>query len=195
MTVLIVGLVLFLGTHWFTTQRAARAAAIERLGAGRYKGLYSALVAVGLVSIIIGYGQYRASGYIPVWHPPQGLSHLALLLMAPVFVLLSIPRRMTWLRARTKHPMLLGVKLWALAHLLANGDLGTILLAGGFLAWAVAARVSLVRRERDEGVPDRSGVRFGLPDGIAIGGGLAVYVVFAIWLHPLLIGVSVIATR
>lgn len=193
MLVLILGLVLFLGMHAVTMKRDLRARLIERLGAGGYRGLYSAVSIIGFVLLIYGYGLQRAAGYTVVWEPPVWTRHLALLLNLPIFILLAIGKRPSWLLSRVKHPMLLAVKIWATAHLLANGDLGSMLLFGGFLAWAVMARISTKRRpEEIARSAAMANVAFGRRDVIAIAAGLALYVVFALWLHPLLIGVPVI---
>ena len=192
MLLLILGLVLFLGMHAVTMKRDLRARLIERLGAGGYKGLYSAVSILGFVLLIYGYGLQRAAGYTVVWEPPVWTRHLALLLNLPIFILLAVGKRPSWLLSRVKHPMLLAVKIWATAHLLANGDLGSMLLFGGFLAWAVMARISTKRRpEEIARSAAMANVAFGRRDVIAIVAGLALYVVFAFWLHPLLIGVSV----
>lgn len=201
MLLLIAGLVLFLGTHAFTMARDQRVAAIERLGANGFKMAYTALSLIGFVLIIYGFGQYRATGWINVWHPPVWTKHLALLLMLPVFVLLAVSGptgkgRPSKIRAVTKHPMLLAVKIWATSHLLANGDLGSILMFGSFLAWAVMARISAKRRPEEAGRAALAATwSWGRSDWIALGAGLALYVVFALWLHPLLIGVAVFAGR
>ncbi len=201
MILLILGLVLFLGTHAFTMARARRAAAIERFGANGFKMAYTVLSLIGFGLIIYGFGQYRASGWINVWFPPVWTKHLALLLMLPVFVLLAVSAapgkgRPSKIRAVTKHPMLLAVKIWATAHLLANGDLGSMLLFGGFLAWAVMARISCKRRpEETQRAALATTWGWGRADWIALVAGLAFYVAFALWLHPLLIGVSVISGR
>lgn len=193
MLLLILGLVLFLGMHAVTMKRDLRARLIERLGAGGYKGLYSAVSIIGFVLLIYGYGLQRAAGYTVVWEPPVWTRHLALLLNLPIFILLAVGKRPSWLLSRVKHPMLLAVKIWATAHLLANGDLGSMLLFGGFLAWAVMARISTKRRpEEIARSVAMANVAFGRRDVIAIVAGLALYVVFALWLHPLLIGVPVI---
>ena len=193
MLLLILGLVLFLGMHAVTMKRDLRARLIERFGAGGYKGLYSAVSILGFVLLIYGYGLQRAAGYTVVWEPPVWTRHLALLLNLPIFILLAIGKRPSWLLSRVKHPMLLAVKIWATAHLLANGDLGSMLLFGGFLAWAVMARISTKRRpEEIARSAAMANVAFGRRDVIAIVAGLALYVVFAFWLHPLLIGVPVI---
>lgn len=197
MLLLILGLVLFLGTHALSMARGPRAGLIGRFGEGGFKIGYTLLSLVGLVLVSIGFGQYRASGYIPVWNPPVFTRHLALVLMLPVFVLLFAAYLPGKIRARTKHPMLLAVKIWATAHLLANGDLGSILLFGAFLAWAVAARISAKRRALAPGaVAAQHGGPVAAPAGgrndlIALGLGLALWFAFARWLHPLLIGVSV----
>lgn len=192
MLLLILGLVLFLGMHAVTMKRDLRAQLIERFGAGGYRGLYSAVSILGFGLLIYGYGLQRAAGYTVVWEPPVWTRHLALLLNLPIFILLAVGRRPSWLLSRVKHPMLLAVKIWATAHLLANGDLGSMLLFGGFLAWAVMARISVKRRpEEIARAAAMTNVAFGRRDIIAIVAGLVLYVVFALWLHPLLIGVSV----
>ncbi|MBL8830852.1 MAG: NnrU family protein [Rhodospirillales bacterium] len=188
MRLLVAGLVLFLGTHLLTTRRALRAGLIERLGPLRFKGLYSLASLAGFALVIHGFGTYREAGYIDVWTPPRGLAHFAMLLNLPVFVLLAtayLPGG--WIKGKTRHPMLLAIKCWALAHLLANGDLGSMLLFGGFLAWAAYARMSM----RERGEADPAPVAFGRSDIVAVAGGLAAYAVFALWLHPIAIGVAV----
>jgi len=136
--VLIAGLVLVLGVHMVTTARGTRAALVARLGEGAYKGLYSIVSAVGLVLIVWGFGRYRSSGYIPVWDPPSGLLPITLILMWFSFVaLVAAYAPAGKIKGLLRHPMLVGVKAWALAHLLANGDLGSIILFGALLAWAL----------------------------------------------------------
>ena len=153
---MIAGLILFLGTHSYSLRRVSRAALVAKVGPEVYKVVYSVISLIGLVLIIWGYASYRAAGYVPLWNPPVWTKHLALLLMLPVFVLLAVSAapgkgRPGRIRAVTKHPMLLAVKIWATAHLLANGDLGSILLFGSFLAWAVMARISCKRRPEEAG--------------------------------------------
>lgn len=196
MALLVLGLIVFLGTHLFTTVRSPRAAMIERLGEGGYKGLYSLASLVGIVLIAIGYGQYRAGGSITVWEPPVWTRHLALILVWPAFIAFAAAYLPGRIKTALKHPMLAGLKLWALAHLLANGDLGSIVLFGSFLAWAVVARVSTKRRDevRDHGGPAAAPAG-GRNDILALAIGTAAYLAFAVWLHPLLIGVTVWPTR
>ena len=192
MALLILGLIVFLGTHVFTMARGPRARLIERIGEGPYKGLYSLVTVAGVVLIAIGFGRYRAAGYIPVWEPPVWTRHLALLLVWPAFVMFVAPYFPGRIKGALKHPMLAGVKVWALAHLLANGDLGSILLFGSILAWAVAARISVKRRDvvRDHAGPAAAPAG-GRNDVLAVVVGTAAFFVFAIWLHPWLIGVAV----
>ena len=188
MTLLVLGLVLFLGIHTLTTLRPARAAVIGRLGDGPYKGLYSLVSAAGLVLIVVGFGRYRAQGYIPVWDPPLGLKPLTLALNWLAFVALAAAYSpLGKIKSVLKHPMLAGVKAWALAHLLSNGDLGSVLLFGGLLAWAVYDRIA-VKRRGDAGAP-ASGVTAG--DAIALAVGSAAFALM-FWLHPIAFGVPVL---
>jgi uncharacterized membrane protein len=194
-TLLVLGLILFLGTHAFSMARSRRAAVVGRVGEGAYKGLYSLLSLAGVVLISIGYGQYRAGGYIPVWDPPVWTRHLALLLVLLAFICFVAAYLPGHIKARLKHPMLAGVKIWALAHLLANGDLGSILLFGSFLVWGVAARISVKRRDvaaQHGGTAAPAGIR---NDVLAVAIGTIVYVAFVFWLHPWLIGVPVLPMR
>jgi uncharacterized membrane protein len=188
MVFLVAGLIVFLGAHTFTTLRAQRAAAIRRLGEGPYKGLYSLASAVGLVLIVWGFGQYRNSGWIQVWSPPAGMRHVAMPLMWFAFVALAATYSpLGKIKATLRHPMLVAVKTWALAHLLANGDLGGMLLFGSLLAWAVYDRIA-VKRRGDIGAPP-SGFTSGDMIAIAVG---TVAIIAMLWLHPMLIGVAII---
>jgi uncharacterized membrane protein len=149
MTILLLGLLLFLGVH---SVRALapnlRDAGIARLGLGPWKGLYSLLSIVGFVLIVIGYGEAREDPLL-LWAPPLWLRHLAALFTLPAFILLVaayVPNN--HLKARLGHPMLLAVKLWALGHLLAVGWLHAVVLLAAFLAWAVIAFAAARRRDR-----------------------------------------------
>jgi uncharacterized membrane protein len=189
MGLLILGLVVFIGTHIFTTRRAARANLIARIGEGPYKALYSVLSLIGLVLIAYGFARYRATGWIDVWYPPVWTKHLAAALVWPAIICLIaayIPGR---IKTTLKHPMLVGIKLWATAHLIANGDLGSIVLFGSFLAWAVFDRISVKRRADPSGLQiPNGGVR---NDIIAVVVGTLVYVALGLWFHPAVIGVPV----
>lgn len=188
MIVLILGLVLFLGVHAFTMRRTSRDALVARLGDARYKLAYTVVSGIGLVLIIYGFGLYRRTGWVDVWTPPVWTRHLALLLVWPAFVCFVAAYVPSRIRTALKHPMLAGVKLWATAHLLANGDLGSILLFGSFLAWAVAARISLKRRPGAT-IPPAPASPVG--DVAVIVVGTAAWFIFARWLHPMWIGVAV----
>lgn len=183
MILLIFGLALFFGAHLVTRARGVRAGLIASFGEGGYKAAYSLVSLAGLVLIIIG---WRAAPYVELWSPPGWTRHLVILLMWPVFVLLAAYRLPGHIRAKTKHPMLVAVKLWATAHLIANGDLASVLLFGSFLAWAVVARIGLKREERREGAPPRPASWQN--DVIALVIGTAIYLLFGMFLHPLLIG-------
>ncbi|TAJ32735.1 MAG: NnrU family protein [Reyranella sp.] len=188
---LVLGLVLFLGAHTFTTMRGARAVAIGRLGEGGYKGLYSLVSAAGLVLIVIGFGSYRSAGYIQVWTPPRAIFHpIALVLLWFAFVALvaayAPPSR---IKAILRHPMLVGVKAWALSHLLVNGDLGSMLLFGGLLAWAVYDRIALKRRGETGAAPTSTPAAWSRNDLLVVAIGTAAYVLM-FWLHDTLIGVT-----
>lgn len=188
MNLLILGLVLFLGVHsvrifatgWRETTRA-------RLGAPAWKGLYSLLSLAGLAAIAWGYGATRQAPVV-LWVPPLGMRHAASLFTLGSFVLLAaayVPRNV--FKARWGHPMLLGTKLWAVAHLLANGNLADVLLFGGFLAWAVVLFIVSRRHDRAHGITYPAASRTGTAVSVLVG--VAAWVVFAFWAHGLLIGV------
>ena len=190
MLLLILGLILFLGVHsvrivaddWRTRVIAAR-------GPGAWKGLYSLASIAGFALIVVGFGQARLAT-IALWSPPRWTHDLAGLLTLVAFVLVTaayVPGN--GIKARLEDPMILGVKTWALAHLIANGTLADVVLFGSFLAWAVLD-FRAVRRRRAAGLEAGpttpvSGAR----TAIAIGVGVVAWAAFAFWLHGLLIGV------
>jgi uncharacterized membrane protein len=187
---MIVGLVLFLGVHTLTTQRDLRAGLIKKMGGGGYKIAYALVSLAGLALIVWGFAHYRATGFIEVWSPPRALKHLNIALMLPAVILVVAAYLRGRIYAAVKHPMLAGVKLWAFGHLLANGDLGGIILFGSFLAWAVFDRISLKRRADAGGPPIPVG---GIGnDLIAVAVGIVVYLALAFAFHPVVIGVPVI---
>ncbi|WP_139483009.1 NnrU family protein [Bradyrhizobium ivorense] len=187
--VMILGLVLFLGVHVLTSLRDLRAGLVKAMGEGGYKIVYSLASAAGLALIIWGFGHYRSTGWINVWTPPTALKHIAVALMLPAVILVVASYIRGRIYTTLKHPMLAGVKLWAAAHLLANGDLGSIILFGSFLAWAVYDRISLKHRA-DAGAPP---IPVGGPtnDLIAIAVGVIAYLALAFAFHPVVIGVPV----
>jgi uncharacterized membrane protein len=188
--VMVVGLVLFLGAHVFTTQRKARARAIAGMGEGTYKIIYTVVALAGLALICWGFSQYRADGWIQLWTPPKALKHLNIALMLPAVILVVAAYLRGHIYARLKHPMLAGVKLWAFGHLLANGDLGGIVLFGSILAWAVYDRISLKRRA-DVGGPAIPVGGIG-NDVIAVVVGIIAYLALAFAFHPVVLGIPVI---
>jgi uncharacterized membrane protein len=190
MLVLILGLVIFLGVHSVSIVAPGwRTATVARLGERPWKGLYSLASAAGLALIVVGYGLARRD-LVVLYAPPAALRHLALVVMLPVFPLLFAAYLPGRIRAAAKHPFLLAVKLWALAHLLANGMLADVLLFGGFLAWAVADRISVKRRPAAQTHEVPAAPPGAANDAIALIGGLVVYAVFVLRAHRWLIGVS-----
>jgi len=187
MTLLIIGLVLFLGGHSVSIINSAwRDRMAARLGIIPWQGLYSLLAIAGLVLIIHGYGLARENPVI-LYQSPVWLRHIALLLLVVVFPLLFAAYMPGRIQAVTRHPMLAATKVWAFAHLLANGSLADIILFGSFLTWAVVDRISLKRRTplSVHGTPPS---RFN--DALAIILGLGLYLLFIFWLHEWLFGVS-----
>lgn len=189
MTLLIVGLVLFLGIHCVRLLVPQwREAMIERLGAGPWKGIYSIAALAGLALIIWGYGIARQEPEF-LYTLPQGTTHLAALLMLISIVLLvSSDLPVGRIKQAVKHPLLIGVKIWAFAHLLVNGDVASVLLFGALLVWAVIALIRIKRRGEPAPVAKSS-----WSDAVAIVGGIAVWALIMFWLHEWLIGVAPIA--
>jgi len=189
LAILILGLVVFIGAHVFVTRREARADVIARIGEGPYKGVFSVVAAIGLGLIIYGFALYRREGMIEIWSPPIWTRHLAIPLMWLAFICLAAAYIQGDIKRVLKHPMLVGVKIWALAHLLANGDLGAMIMFGSLLAWAVFDRVSLKYRTDPGGPPIPVGGRKN--DAIAILIGTILFAAFGYVFHPLWIGVPV----
>ena len=187
MLLLILGLVLFLGVH--STSIVAegwRDGMVQRIGEGPWKGLYSLVSLVGFGLLVAGYAAARTRPTL-VFVPPMALSHLTLLLMVPVFPLLMATYLPGRISAMARHPFLVATKLWALAHLLANGMLHDLVLFGAFLAWAVVDRISL-RRRTERAIPRAPQGKAN--DVIAVVVGLAMYVAFLLWAHQWLVGVA-----
>lgn len=188
MAMLILGLVLFLGVH--STRIVSdrwRSRTIARIGARPWKGLYALLSVAGLALIVWGYGLARHSPVV-LWQPARGMNHLAALLMVVAFVLLVaayVPRNA--IKARLHHPMVVSVKVWALAHLVANGTLADMLLFGAFLVWAVFSFRAARRRDRAAGTSYPPGTPAGTAITLVLG--LLAWAGFAFWGHAWLIGV------
>ena len=186
---LVAGLLLFLGVH--STRVFAdgwRKQTRESVGALPFKGIYSLLSIAGFVLLVWGYGMARHQPVV-LWNPPVAMRHVAALLTLFSFVLLAatyVPG--TQIKARLHHPMVLAVKVWALAHLLANGTLADVLLFGSFLVWAIVLFATSRRRDRREQTVYARGSAGAT--GITVVVGVLAWVAFAFWLHRVLIGVS-----
>jgi uncharacterized membrane protein len=190
LAVMILGLVLFLGVHTLPTRRGLRAQTIAAFGEGGYKIGYTLVSLAGIVLIAWGFAHYRATGWIDVWDPPKAFKHITVALMLPAVILFVAAYIRGRIYTAVKHPMLAAVKLWAAAHLLANGDLGAIILFGSFLGWAVFDRISLKRRT-DAGAPPIPVGGWG-NDLIAFAVGIVAYLALAFAFHPVVIGVPVV---
>ena len=190
LAVMILGLALFLGVHTLPAQRELRGRVVSVLGEGSYKLVYALVSVLGIVLIAWGFAHYRATGWIDVWNPPTAMKHITLALMLPAVILVVAAYLRGHIYTALKHPMLAGVKLWPAAHLLANGDLGSIVLFGSFLGWAVFDRISLKRRSDTGGPPIPVG-GWG-NDMIAVAVGFVVYLALAFAFHPVVIGVPVV---
>jgi uncharacterized membrane protein len=187
---LIFGLLVFLGAHLFVTARQARAAAIARFGQA-YRAIFALVSAVGLRLIVWGYSLYRQTGWIDVWSPPAFMRHITIGLMLLSVILVLAAYLPGNIKNWTKHPMLAGVKIWAFAHLLSNGDLGSILLFGSILAWAIYARISVKRRDAVETAGSRQVDGGWRNDFVALGLGAMIYLALGYVFHPVVIGVAV----
>ena len=189
LTTLVLGLIVFFVPHVFVTRRDARARLIARIGEGPYKIGFSVISAIGIALIVYGFARYRATEWVNIWYPPVWTRHLALQLnwLAAICVAAAyIPGN---IKRALKHPMLVGVKLWAFSHLIANGDLGSIILFGSILAWAVFDRITLKRRTDGGGPAIAQG---GWPsDLVAIVVGTVAYIALVLLFHPIVIGVPV----
>jgi len=188
----ILGLILFLGAHVFVSRRGEREALISRIGRGPYLGLFSLVSIVGLLLIGFGFARYRAEGLIPVWYPPSWTRQIVVALMWPASIAVVAAYIPGDIKRVLKHPMLVGVKIWAFAHLCANGDLGGIILFGSVLAWAVYDRITLKRRSDPGAPPIPAGGRRN--DIIAIIVGTILYLALGFVFHPIVVGLPAFGT-
>ena len=184
MSLLILGLVIFIGVHLLPGFVSVRLAIIKRLGPGAYKGLFSLLSLLGLVLIVIG--KYRAD-FQPLWQPPAWGRDAALVLLLPALVLLAAANMPSNIKRFTRHPMLWGVTLWSAGHLLANGDRAALLLFGSLGLYALLDMLSANRR----GAPKPVKAYPLAKDGMTLAAGFAAYGVL-LWLHPYLFGAAVL---
>ncbi len=189
LTYLAAGLLLFLGVH--STRVFAndwRNKTLARIGEKPFKGIYTLLSLAGFALLIWGYGHARQQG-VMLWNPPAAMRHLAALLTLVAFVLLTaayVPGNQ--IKAKLHHPMVLGTKVWALAHLLANGSLADTVLFGSFLLWSVLLFAASRRRDRRERTVYAAGTASATAITVVVG--VVAWAVFAFWLHRVLIGVS-----
>ena len=188
MTYLVVGLLIFLGVHSVRIFADGwRTQTLQRLGEGVYKSIYTLLALTGLCLIIYGFGVAREMP-VMLWTPPMGMRHAATLFTVVAFILLAaayVPRN--GIKARVHHPMVLGVKSWALGHLLATGSVAHLLLFGSFLAWGVLNYIAARRRDRLAGTQYSAGTLGGTAITVVVG--VAAWAAFAFKFHGLLIGI------
>ena len=187
----VAGIVLFFGIHSVAIAAPAwRDDMVRRLGVVPWKAIYGVVALVGIVLLVKGYGDIRWASSV-VYSPPAWMRHVGMLLLVPVFPLLLAAYLPGRIQSTARHPMLLAVKIWALSHLLMNGRVADLVLFGAFLAWAVADRIA-VKRRTARPAPAPTLPATALNDGIAVAGGLGIYIAFVLWLHTWLIGVPVV---
>lgn len=189
---LIAGLALFFASHALPRWFGLREAMVEKMGQGAYRVLHSLASVAGLGLIIYGYGAYRAQGYIPLWEVPRFFNHIAILLLWPAMILVAAAWLPGAISAKAKHPLLAAVKLWALVHLILNGDLGSLLLFGSFLALGIATRIRLKRLGTTEALPGAASPAAPRHDIIAVLIGTLITAAMVMGLHRVLIGVSIL---
>jgi uncharacterized membrane protein len=192
LALLVLGLILFLGPHVFVTMRDQRAMLVQRMGEWPYKGLFAVVSMAGLYLTGKGFGMYRDAGTIGIWYPPSWTRHITETLMLPACIFVAAAYLPGEIKRRLKHPMLVGVKTWAVAHLVTNGDLGGIILFGTVLAWAVYDRITLKRRSDPGGPPIPVG---GWKNDIgAVIVGIILFLALAFPFHKLVVGLQVFGT-
>lgn len=193
MLVLVLGLLVFFAIHLLPAQTEMRGSLVSRFGEVGYKAIFSIVSLIGLTLIILGYHKLQLHpGKDPqLWYPPMWTRHIALALMWPAMIALAAAYVPSRIHTMLKHPMLVAIKIWALAHLIANGDLGSLILFGSFMAFAVYDRISVKRRGALGPVGQKTGPW--INDVIVLVLGTGLYVAILLWLHQWLIGVSPLA--
>ena len=188
LAILILGLALFIATHLLGSFRDLRAGLILELGKPAYHTLFgiASVIEVGLIAW--GYSLYRATEYTQIWSPPAGMRHVTVGLMLIASIVLTAWVIPSHIKARAKHPLILAMKTWALAHLLSNGDLGSIILFGALLAWAVYAFINAKHR-KDVVLPVAPAGWSN--DVFVLIAGVALYLALGFLFHPYVIGVRV----
>ena len=188
LAILIFGLGLFIANHVFITFRDARAAAIARLGKPIYHSLFGLISLVAVALIAWGYVVYRASEWTQIWIPPPYMRHVTVGLMLIASVLIVASLIPSHIQAKSRFPLTAAVKVWAFAHLLANGDLGSMIMFGALLAWAIYASID-ARRRKDVAI--RPAPVGWMNDVFVVIGGVALFLALGYLFHPYVIGVPV----
>ena len=192
MALLVAGLALFIVVHLVPTWPSLRAGLVGTLGPGIYRGLFALVSIAGLVLIVLGYGHMQGlgRGNPQLWVPPVWIKHVVFLLMIPAIILLVAAYVPSRIRTAVGHPMLTALMIWAFAHLLANGDLASVLLFGSFLGFAVYDRISVIGRLSPGPLGNAKGGA--LHDIVVIAVGLALYALLLFWGHAKLTGVALL---
>jgi len=193
MLVMVLGLVVFFAIHAVPTNVELKNGLVARFGATGYRALFGIVSLIGLALIVLGFHKLQLHpGKNPIlWYPPLWTRHIALALMLPAVIALVAACVPSHIHAALKHPLLVAIKTWALAHLLANGDLASLVLFGSFLAYAVYSRISVKRRD-DLGLLSLGSGPW-INDVIVVVVGVALYAAIVLYLHQLVIGVSPLA--
>jgi uncharacterized membrane protein len=190
-TVLVLGLILFLGPHVLVSLRPQRATVVKQLGERLYKALFAALSIAGFYVIGKGFGMYEVAGPLVLWTAPAWTNYIAGALMLPACIFFAAAYFPGRIKLVLKHPVLVAVIIWAVAHLAVSGDVGGIILFGSVLAWAVYDRITLKHRSDPGGPPIPQG---GLRNDIgAVAVGIVLYLVLAYAFHPVVVGRPVFA--
>lgn len=189
MLLLVLGILLWSCVHLSVAMAPVqRTRVIARIGLRPYKGLFALAIVASLVLIVMG---WRSTPPTSAWLPPPGMRHLTILLMPLAVILFTSSRAPTDIKQFIRHPQLTGVKLWAVAHLLTNGEVRSLVLFGGLLAWAVVEVIFINRRDGARVKPPRVG---GLRTTISALIGLLVTGVL-VFAHPWFAGMPVLALR
>lgn len=176
------GIVVFFSLHLIPVFPTLRSRLVQRLGENKYKGIYSLIALTGLILIALGYGRME---YQEVWEIPDGARELAFFVMPIVFILEVAAEMKGHIRKKLKHPMMLGILIWAVVHLINNGDLASVLLFGSFGLYSIVSIISTTRRGKLPDYENPSGKHDALTVVIASGLFAVVY-----WGHEFLFGVS-----
>lgn len=190
MLVLVIGLIVFFAIHLVPSNAELRDGLTARFGVLGYRAIFSILSLIGLVLIVLGFWKLQLHpGKNPqLWYPPVWARHIAVALMLPAMIALVAAYIPSRIHTMLKHPMLVALKIWALAHLLANGDLAALVLFGSFLAFGVYDRISVKHRHAPGPLGDKTGPW--INDVIVVVLGCAFYAVILLWAHKYVIGVS-----